>query len=260
MKHFFSILCTAVIFSACAQIQAPLVLLTTDTTVVVQGNYSNILSRNIPDTSATDFYSSYATLKQRIETKRYAFYTLYAKATTDAQKNTVLDSASAYLHAALVQNIFPYWYGTQWDFNGISDQPQLGYIACGYFVSTTLKHTGIHLNRYKVAQQYSHSIVNTLCTDVKKYTNLSAVLMYIKSLPDNLYVVGLDNHVGYISKQNNVVTFIHSSFVGLACVESEVASTSPVLASSRLYVLGNLSANKKLILNWLSGTYISVTP
>jgi hypothetical protein len=260
MKHIFSILAVFIIFSSCAQNKEPLVPLMTDTSTDVDIKYSNILARTIPDTSATDFYSSYATLKLRIENKRLAFFNAYTKANTDAQRTIVLDSAYRYLHSALVQNIFLYWYGTQWDFNGISDQPQQGFIACGYFVSTTLKHSGVHLNRYKLAQQYSHSIVNTLCADVKKYTQLSTLLQYINTQPDNLYVVGLDNHVGYISKQNNNITFIHSSFVGSACVESEAANASAVLASSRLYVLGNLSGNKKLVLNWLQGTFVTIVP
>ncbi len=161
---------------------------------------------------------------------------------------------------ALVGNVFPYWYGTSWDFNGISDKPQRGYIACGYFVSTTLKHCGIELNRYKVAQQYSHSIVNTLCSDVKKYTELDVLLEYVRSQPDNVYVVGLDNHVGFISKQNGSITFIHSSFVGISCVESEEAAQSAVLASSTLYVLGNATGNKNLLLRWLQGLPIVIVP
>ncbi len=31
--------------------------------------------------------------------------------------------------------------------------PKEGEIACGYFVSTTLLHMGVPLNRYKIAQQ-----------------------------------------------------------------------------------------------------------
>lgn len=180
--------------------------------------------------------------------------------TTESLKNACLDSASRYLQMTLVENIFHYWYGTAWDFNGISDKPQHGKIACGYFVSTILKHCGIELNRYKVAQQYSLSIVNTLCSDVKKYSDLNAVLKYIESQPDNLYVVGLDNHVGFISMQNDSITFIHSSFVGPACVESEQTETSAVLASSKLYVFGNATANKNLVLRWLQGLPIVIVP
>jgi hypothetical protein len=254
MKQTFSILIFFSIFISCAQ---------TDTSTKISGSdrtYSSILVRAIPDSGAADFLTSYALLQKKIEQKRIELNLQYAKANTQSAKDACLDSASHYLQIALIENVFPYWYGTAWDFNGISDKPQHGKIACGYFVSTTLKHCSIELNRYKVAQQYSHSIVNTLCSDVKKHTVLNAVLTYIESQPDNIYVVGLDNHVGFISKQNGSITFIHSSFVGTACVESEQANISAVLASSRLYVLGNLSGNKKLVLCWLRGLPIAIVP
>lgn len=256
MKQAISITIFFSIFISCAQTQISTLLSGADSTV----NYSTILARTIPDSSATDFLSSYALLRKKIETKRIELNVQYAKATTQSEKNACLDSASRYLQMALVSNIFPYWYGTDWDFNGISDKPQRGQIACGYFVSTTLKHCGIELNRYKVAQQYSHSIVNTLCSDVKKYTALNTVLKYIESQPDNVYIVGLDNHVGFISKQGKSITFVHSSFVGPSCVESENADDSAVLASSGLYVLGNATGNRNLLLRWLQGLPIAIVP
>ena len=36
----------------------------------------------------------------------------------------------------ITQEVFSYWYKTQWDFNGITQTPQQGKIACGYFVTT----------------------------------------------------------------------------------------------------------------------------
>lgn len=258
MKQLCSILVFFCMFISCAQVQNLTLELQTDTTA--RTNYSGILARTIPDSGAADFLTSYALLRNQIEIKRIELNQQYMKASTQSLKNACLDSASRYLQIALVGNVFPYWYGTVWDFNGISDKPQHGYIACGYFVSTTLKHCGVELNRYKVAQQYSHSIVNTLCSDVKKYANLDMLLAYIASQPDNVYVVGLDNHVGFISKQKESITFIHSSFVGPACVESERAASSAVLASSRLYVVGNATGNKNLVLRWLQGAAITIVP
>lgn len=262
MKHAFSFSIFFSIFISCAQIETANIQFESDTTKLsdVDRGYATILARKIPDSSAVDFLTSYTLLRKRIEIKRMELNQQYVKATSQSLKDVCLDSASQYLQIALVENVFPYWYGTPWDFNGISDKPQHGKIACGYFVSTTLKHCGIELNRYKVAQQYSHSIVNTLCSEVKKYTELDAVLNYIESQPDNIYVVGLDNHVGFISKQNASILFIHSSFVGVACVESEVADASAVLAASSLYVLGNATGNRDLVLRWLQGLPIVIIP
>ena len=262
MKHAISFSTFLSIFISCAQIETPSIQFELDTTKLldIDRGYATILDCTIPDSNAVDFLTSYAVLRKRIEMKRIALNQQYNKATTQTLKDVCLDSASHYLQIALVENIFPYWYGTPWDFNGISEKPQHGKIACGYFVSTTLKHCGIELNRFKVAQQYSHSIVNTLCSEVKKYTELNAVLKYVESQPDNIYVVGLDNHVGFISKQNGSILFIHSSFVGVACVESEVADGSAVLAASRLYVLGNATGNKNLVMRWLQGLPIVIIP
>ena len=38
----------------------------------------------------------------------------------------------------LTDKIFPYWYGTDWDFNGTTQKPNEGKIACGYFVTCLL--------------------------------------------------------------------------------------------------------------------------
>jgi len=220
--------------------------------------HSSILKKVIPDSADENFLKSYTELKSSIQTRRLNLYQKYLAATTEVQKRSVLDSTALFLHEALVGNVFPFWYGTAWDFNGISNEPQHGQIACGYFVSTTLKHCGVNLNRYKVAQQYSHSIVKTLCTDVSTFTDVEKLLSDISSKPNQLYVVGLDNHVGFISNQNGKITFVHSTFVGDVCVITENASESLVLKNSNVYVLGNLSGNDTLLLNWLKATPVVV--
>src|SRR6478609_2933662 len=73
------------------------------------------------------------------------------------------DSIYRYFQQTLYQKMVPYWLGTTWDFNGYTAIPGQGTVACGYFVSTTLRHMGVNVNRYKLAQQYSHAIVKSLC-------------------------------------------------------------------------------------------------
>src|SRR6187455_2399459 len=41
--------------------------------------------------------------------------------------------------SAVVETIIPGWIGTAWNFNGTSEKPQQGSIACGYFVTTILR-------------------------------------------------------------------------------------------------------------------------
>ena len=223
-------------------------------------HYSQILARIIPDSVSPAFQSLYLSLKDSMRIRRNAFSLAYANARSTTEKNSVLDSAAAYLQRTVVNDVFPFWYGTTWDFNGITETPRSGFIACGYFVSTTLKHAGFNLNRYKLAQQYSHSIVNTLSADVKTFTNLPAMIAYLQTQPDNLYTIGLDNHVGFINKKGSDITFIHSSYVSPGYVTSEQAAQSLVLTYSNLYVLGNVTANRTLLLRWLQGEAIVILP
>lgn len=55
----------------------------------------------------------------------------------------------------LVNEIIPFREGTIWSFEGYMSIPNKGEIACGYFVSITLKYFSVELNRYKLAQQSS---------------------------------------------------------------------------------------------------------
>jgi len=260
MKYGWIIIVLCSACSAPAQVDKVVVQGISDTDAVYSKNifYSSILKSAIPDSSDMNFLKKYSELKTSVVTTRIKLNQSYVQAATDAQKRIILDSCQSFLHEALAENIFPFWYGTAWDFNGISNEPQHGQIACGYFVSTTLKHCGFNLNRYKIAQQYSHSIVKTLCTEVCSFTDTKQLLTYISKKPDDLYIVGLDNHVGFISNRNGKIVFIHSTFVGDVCVIDENADESLVLKSSNRYVLGNLLNNDSLLINWLNSNPVQI--
>lgn len=201
---------------------------------------------------------NYLQLRDSIELKRKSFAKQYSVNSTEQGKKKVLKLASQFLRTTLVDKVYPTWYGTVWDYNGITETPGKGTIACGYFVSTTLRHTGVNVNRYKLAQKYSHAIVKSICNDVKVYNDFESMIAYLNSRTDDVYVVGLDNHVGIISKDKGEIKFIHSSFVYPSHVVSEDASTSSVLGGSAVYVIGNMTANPLLIKSWLLGTAIKV--
>lgn len=171
-----------------------------------------------------------------------------------------VSAAKAYIYTQLIDHIFPAWYGTEWDFNGVSNVPGKGQIACGYFVTTTLKHIGFNLNRYKLAQQYSHSIVNTLCTDVKVIgnNNTTKLFAYINSRPNQLYIVGLDNHVGFISKEKSGIYFIHSSYLDPVAVVKEKAPRAVALIGSNTFVLGAFTENDAIIKAWINNEEIYI--
>jgi hypothetical protein len=153
--------------------------------------------------------------------------------------------------------IFPYWYGTQWDFNGTTEDPRQGKIACGYFVSTVLRDVGMKVQRARLAQQASENIILSLTTNdhIRRFRQvpIDQFVEGVKNWGTGLYVVGLDIHVGFILNVDGDVYFIHSSYAEPFCVVKERALESRILAASRYRVLGKLSDDDDLILKWLRG-------
>lgn len=171
----------------------------------------------------------------------------------------IISKASKYLEDALVNKIIPHWYNTPWDFNGYTNKPNEGVVACGYFVSTTLKHAGFNLNRYRFAQQYGkisgESLQNPMniipCEDDDAYAKLTEIIK--KSLKnEGLYFVGLDCHVGYILYRKDKLFFIHSSYTEPFKVVIEDASTSEAFISSAFY-FSSITTNNNLVLKWING-------
>ncbi|CAG5077411.1 hypothetical protein [Parvicella tangerina] len=158
------------------------------------------------------------------------------------------DSCEVTLHEELVNSIFPFWYGTPWDFNGYTDVPNEGVVACGYFVSTTLKHVGFNLNRYDIAKMYSSDIVKTLCfNDYWVEEDFEKFLFRMQTMDDGLYIVGLSSHVGFIEQVRGRTYFIHANYIGTNGVEKELASSSDALSGSATFWLGNFTNNAELI-------------
>lgn len=175
-------------------------------------------------------------------------------------KNYAVNKNKEALQEAFFQylnnSIFPYWYGTAWDFNGVSNKPGEGEIACGYFVSTTLRHIEFRLNRFKLAQKASADIADYLCekSSIKKFNKIENVKTHLLSKSNNrIYVVGLDYHVGFITKENDELFFIHSNYIDREGVVRERFDDSPALHASNLYVVGSVSDNIPFLEKWLRG-------
>jgi hypothetical protein len=77
--------------------------------------------------------------------KQKEFQSAYLKAQNSKKKDSIVVAATAYLDTMLLNHIYPYWYGTGWNYNGTTEIPKVGETACGYFVSTTLKHIGFQI-------------------------------------------------------------------------------------------------------------------
>lgn len=160
----------------------------------------------------------------------------------------------------LLNEIIPHWYGTEWDFNGYTAIPRQGEIACGYFVSTTLLHMGINVNRYKMAQQAGLYEAQTLALTEENYRiirgqdSLNAMLK--REYVDGIYFVGLDNHVGYLYLKDQIPYFIHSNYIEDK-VMIEKADYSRAFVSN-VYVIAEISTNEELMERWRSGQSVPV--
>lgn len=161
------------------------------------------------------------------------------------------DSIRVYLTQTFYDNIFPQWVGTTWNYNGYTNTPKKGEIACGYFISTTLKHMGFNWNRYKLAQMYSSAIIKTTCTDIKTYSKLHDLNKHMTKQPIGVYIVGLSNHVGFIVKTNRHTRFVHSNYINNEGPVSERLLVSKALGNSTIYWIGKFT-NERNIKKWLT--------
>lgn len=167
-----------------------------------------------------------------------------------------LDSVANYFTESYLNTILPYWYGTTWAFEGYTSTPKQGEIACGYFVSTTLLHTGFNLNRYKIARQNPVNEARTyaLNDSVYQFNSPAKVLTELKSnsFKEGFYFLGLgSNHVGLLLKRKGEVFFLHSNYIDGKTV-IEFAEQSTVFNNYNAYYVVNLSNNAAFLKRWLS--------
>ncbi|MFT5602147.1 MAG: hypothetical protein ACI9N1_002399 [Flavobacteriales bacterium] len=174
----------------------------------------------------------------------------YSVQKTESKSSLLKSDSSNFsknLQTELVEHILPFWEGTQWDFNGYTNTPNDGVIACGYLVSTTLKHLGFTLNRYDIAKMYSQQIAEVLCFNETQSFEMSTELKtHVAQLKDGIYILGLSNHVGFLEIKNKVPYFIHSDYTSDLGVRRELFYNSDAAMSSNVFWIGNLSNNPKV--------------
>lgn len=135
-----------------------------------------------------------------------------------------------------------YWMGTPWSFNGTSREPQKSTIACGYFVTNTLTDFGFDINRTYLAQQASSVMIKKLCKNIKYFSSIEDLEKYILSANKNqVYIVGLDFHTGFITRDNKDTYFIHSNYIKNKGVVKELTQASQALNASKTFMIGTLN-------------------
>lgn len=176
--------------------------------------------------------------------------------------SVTLDSVGKYYEQMLVSELIPYWYGVEWTFEGHTDHPDSSSVACGYFVSTTMKHLGFKLNRYRMAQQSALNELRSIVSDRKEILSFvrgDSLIVNIKSkLEDGVYLLGLDCHVGYLLKRDELLYFIHSNYLFPMMVVFEEAQLSEAFLNSNRYYIAPISNNNWLMKQWILGKTITV--
>ncbi|WP_339627327.1 hypothetical protein [uncultured Maribacter sp.] len=176
---------------------------------------------------------------------------------------TTFDNIKTAFTNQLVDKIIPHWYGTPWSFGGHTTIPNQGKIACGYFISTTLRDMGIKLNRYTLAQKSPldeakmiscGSIINKIVQDSpeKAFEEIDGLTK------EGLYFIGFDEgHVGYLLKRKGELFLIHSNYLNPVSVCMETLKESRVFKRFTKFHLVDISHNDILLQRWLdNGTVL----
>lgn len=204
--------------------------------------------------------AAYQDSLQALAQRRMSLGLLYEAATTDSTRLAVIHRAQSEIARSVTHAIAPFWYGTRWAFDGVSQTPGIGAVACGYFVTTVLRDAGFAVERRRLAQQPSELIIKSLvgagCIERFSDVPVEEFVRHVATQGHGLYVVGLDIHVGFLAHDAQGTHFIHSSYMPPLCVLREDALESRILSSSRYRVLGKLTEDKDLAVKWLTGVPI----
>ena len=173
------------------------------------------------------------------------------------QKETIdtgdMVAAKSLLFETINTNVPKYWIGTPWDFNGTTQSPQSGHIACGYFLTTTMKQTGYDIKRVWMAQQASSVLIKAYCKDIKIASKLSVITDYLRAQPDSsCFIIGLDYHTGFVTKNGSELYIIHSNYIGNEGVIKEKIETSAVLENNSYFMIGSLSKREDHLRIWMT--------
>ncbi len=223
--------------------------------IVVVGLYLSPFNYLLPGYHTLFFtFSDYSALKSRTFAQRSAILSKTSKKESPFEQKVLSESADTLIRA--FDDYFRFWYGTKYDFNGTSQIPGKGKIACGYFVSGVLSDIGFEVNKRKMGMMASEGLIRKMVhkKNIHRFykIKMEKFLTKVEKFPDGIFLVGLDTHIGFMRKRNGEITFIHASMMGQSCVVSENAAQSRTLARSKVKIVGLLTADKlKALPYWL---------
>jgi len=161
-----------------------------------------------------------------------------------------LKASVGLFRSLLTTQVIPAWYGTKWDFNGYTAEPLKGKIACGYFVSTVLRDLGFRLNRYRLAQKHSFEMIDFFGTYSHMFQKRLDLESFVRVEESQIFLLALDNHVGFIVKEGKEIFFIHSSYLPPHQVVKESFQSSEALKLSQKFKVISLDSNEDLLEKW----------
>lgn len=193
--------------------------------------------------------SDYNDLLVQIKDKQDSLKIEYQTAKTDSEKKKVLAKAQRTFEKSF-KEVCKYWYGTPWSYSGTSEIPGRGKIACGYFVTTILRDLGYPIDRIKMAQAASETLIrNTVdkkFIKVRVKKDFGDFMDEVEGMGDGVYILGLDTHTGFLFVQGNSTRFVHSSSGVLKGVRNQVAFSSNTIRKSKYRVVGKIQVEKWL--------------
>jgi hypothetical protein len=182
----------------------------------------------------------------------YQDFLLEVKEEREKLKDKSLADAKKYFFTLINDKIPAYWKGTPWDFNGVTRNPGEGKIACGYFITNTMVDLGFNIERIKLAQAASSVLINATCS-TGKWCDFEGLKKYLEKQPEySVFIVGLDFHTGYLTKEKNDCYFIHSNYIDSKGVTKEKIDDSEALQASKIFYIGSITANDEFIKDWIN--------
>jgi hypothetical protein len=199
---------------------------------------------------------SYDQVKKEVTARRKIFAANYSTANIPSRRE-IYSRITDYWVTLISNDLYEQWQNTPWDFNGTTNLPRQGAIACGYFVTTMLQDMDVKLNRIRLSTCASSEMMKGLTPQqpIRRLNHLSYADFNntIKEYGKGVYVIGLDFHTGFIVNDGNENWFIHSNYIGRKGVTKELVTSSAALQSSRTRWLVSLTGDTSFLQKWLRG-------
>ncbi len=194
---------------------------------------------------------SYDQLKKNVSDKRK----LFNKASLDLKNPKNLNVLKDYWVNTLLNDFYPKWAQTPWDYNGTTEQPGVGNIACGYFVTTLLRDMGVKIQRIKLAVCPSSEMMKALVPG-QELINLSSLSFNdfnnrITAYGKGVYIIGLDFHTGFIINDGTENWALHSNYIDRQGVTKETILNSDAFRSSKTRWLVCLTSDIDFLSRWI---------